>query len=82
VGSHELRYLEPGRSRRRRLRRPTRWLLAFALIAALLASVAFFAQGSASGSVADCPYGGISAIGPVDEQGNGDTTPDVRCLEP
>jgi len=27
-----------------------------------------------------CPYGAISAIGPVDAQGNGDTTPDVACM--
>jgi hypothetical protein len=29
-----------------------------------------------------CTAGAISAIGPVDAAGNGDTTPDVRCLEP
>lgn len=29
-----------------------------------------------------CPYGAISAIGPVDAEGNGDTTPDVACMTP
>ena len=29
-----------------------------------------------------CPYGAISAIGPVDAAGNGDTAPDVACLVP
>ena len=29
-----------------------------------------------------CPYGAISAIGPVDAQGKGDTTPDVACITP
>jgi hypothetical protein len=29
-----------------------------------------------------CPFGAISAIGPVDAQGNGDTTPDVACIAP
>lgn len=27
-----------------------------------------------------CQYGAISAVGPVDAQGRGDTTPDVACL--
>jgi hypothetical protein len=30
----------------------------------------------------DCPYGAISAVGPVGAEGIGDATPDVRCLEP
>ncbi|MDX6399335.1 MAG: hypothetical protein QOJ43_2743 [Gaiellaceae bacterium] len=29
-----------------------------------------------------CAYGAISAIGPVDAEGNGDTTPDVACMTP
>lgn len=29
-----------------------------------------------------CPYGAISAVGPVDAQGKGDTTPDVACITP
>jgi hypothetical protein len=29
-----------------------------------------------------CAYGAISAIGPVDADGNGDTTPDVACITP
>jgi hypothetical protein len=28
----------------------------------------------------NCRYGAISAIGPVDAAGNGDTTPDVACI--
>jgi hypothetical protein len=27
-----------------------------------------------------CAYGAISAIGPVDAHGNGDTTPEVACM--
>ena len=27
-----------------------------------------------------CLHGAISAVGPVDAQGRGDTTPDVACL--
>lgn len=27
-----------------------------------------------------CAYGAISAIGPVNAEGNGDTTPDVACM--
>ncbi len=27
-----------------------------------------------------CADGAISAIGPVDAEGNGDTTPDVACM--
>jgi hypothetical protein len=41
--------------------------------------------GSASAGQVDptsCQYGAISAIGPVDAQGNGDTTPDVACIAP
>ena len=54
-------------------------LVAIAIVASLLL------VGSASAGGVDptaCQYGAISAIGPVDAQGNGDTTPDVRCLEP
>ena len=61
-------------------RRRSRLLLG--IVAALLASVLLFAQASASGSGGDCPNGAISAIGPVDAQGRGDTTPDVSCLGP
>jgi hypothetical protein len=28
-----------------------------------------------------CTYGAISAVGPVDANGNGDTTPDVACID-
>lgn len=54
-------------------------LIAFAVLALVLVS------GPASAFEAPtepCRYGAISAIGPVDAQGTGDTTPDVRCLEP
>ncbi|HWL33891.1 MAG TPA: hypothetical protein VNP89_09845 [Gaiellaceae bacterium] len=50
--------------------------------AAALASVFLFAQTAASSGNIECRYGAISAIGPVDAQGHGDTIPDVRCLEP
>ncbi len=78
----ETRYLEPGRRRRRRLPRAMLWLLAVALGTMLLGSVMLLAQASASGSGADCPHGAISAIGPVDAEGRGQTTRDVRCIEP
>ena len=32
------------------------------------------------GQPVPCTHGGISAIGPVDAQGRGDTTPEVACL--
>jgi hypothetical protein len=54
-------------------------LLAIGVLAAILAI------GSAAASDVQpesCAYGAISAIGPVDAAGEGDTTPDVRCLEP
>jgi hypothetical protein len=41
--------------------------------------------GTASASVVQpetCTYGAISALGPVDAQGNGDATADVACIEP
>jgi len=77
----ETSYLEGGRSRHRRLPRGTTWLLVLAL-ATMLATAVFLAQASASESGVDCRHGEISAIGPVDAQGRGDTTPDLRCLEP
>ena len=40
------------------------------------------APASASDSGPTCQFGAISALGPVDAQGNGDTTPDVSCIEP
>ncbi len=54
-------------------------LVGFALVCSLL----LLAPASA-GEVEpqDCAYGAISAIGPVDAQGNGDTTPDVACMTP
>lgn len=30
----------------------------------------------------ECSYGAISAIGPFDAEGRGDTTPDVACITP
>ena len=54
-------------------------LVAIAIVASLLL------LGSASAGQVDpaaCQYGAISAIGPVDAQGNGDTTPDVACIRP
>ena len=50
--------------------------------AAAIAATLLLAPASASQSGPTCEFGAISALGPVDAQGNGDTTPDVRCLEP
>jgi len=72
-------YLEPGRARPRR--RPAAWLLVLALLAAVLASVVLLAQATASESGRDCPAGAISAIGPVDARGRGDSLPEVACIE-
>jgi hypothetical protein len=47
--------------------------------------VSLLLLGSASAGQVDptsCEYGAISAIGPVDLEGNGDTTPDVVCTIP
>ena len=53
------------------------------LAIAVLASVLAIGPASASDETSEtCAYGAISAVGPVDAAGNGDTTPDVRCLEP
>ena len=54
-------------------------MLAIALAAA---AVLLLTQAWASHSGPTCEIGAISAIGPVDELGRGDTTPDVRCIEP
>lgn len=77
----ELRYLEAGRRRRRQLPRASGWLLVLGLVALVL-SAALFVQASARGAGQECRHGAISAIGPVDAQGRGDTTAEVRCLEP
>ena len=52
-------------------------LVAIAIVLSLLL------LGSASAGEVDptrCEHGAISAIGPVDADGNGDTTPDVACI--
>lgn len=59
----------------------SRFLFAFAATLALAAAL-LLAQASASVATPQCHYGAISALGPVDESGAGDTTPDVRCIEP
>ena len=74
------KYLQPGRERRRRGLQ--RWFLVLLLFALLLAIALLVSRTPASGSQRDCEHGEISAIGPVDEQGRGQTTPEVRCLEP
>jgi hypothetical protein len=49
----------------------------------VVASVLTLNSASASDVAPEaCPYGAISAIGPVDANGAGDATPDVACLEP
>ena len=50
--------------------------------AAAIAVSLLLAPASASDSGPTCEFGAISALGPVDAQGNGDATPDVRCIEP
>jgi hypothetical protein len=66
--------------------RRERLLLLCVIVTAVVAAALLLAQAQAadSGAVsgADCPNGAISAIGPVDVQGRGDTEPDVRCLVP
>lgn len=48
----------------------------------VLASVLTLNSASASDVRPEsCPYGATSALGPVDAQGNGDTTPETRCLQ-
>ena len=59
----------------------SRGLFVFAAVLAAVATL-LLAQASASDSEPRCEFGAISALGPVDEQGHGDTTPDVRCIEP
>ena len=50
---------------------------------AMIVSLLLFAPASAGhGEAERCTYGAISAIGPVDEHGNGDITPDVACMTP
>ncbi|NUT56560.1 MAG: hypothetical protein HOQ03_11345 [Thermoleophilia bacterium] len=56
--------------------------ISLVVAAALIAASLLFAQTSASDDGPTCQFGAISALGPVDAQGNGDTTPDVRCIEP
>jgi hypothetical protein len=52
-------------------------LVAFAIVISLL-----LLGGASAGQVDPeaCQYGAISAIGPVDAEGTGDTTPDVACM--
>jgi hypothetical protein len=53
------------------------------LAVAVLASVLLLGSASASEVRPEtCAVGAISTIGPVDAEGNGDTTPDVLCIEP
>ena len=58
-----------------------RGLYSFAAALAVAAAL-LLGQASASDAGPQCQYGAISALGPVDESGAGDTTPDVRCIEP
>jgi hypothetical protein len=43
--------------------------------------VVLLAQAAASESGRDCAEGAISAIGPVDVRGRGDSLPEVACIE-
>jgi hypothetical protein len=58
-----------------------RGLFVVAAVPALAAAL-LLAQASASDTGPRCEFGAISALGPVDANGQGDTTPDVRCIEP
>jgi hypothetical protein len=60
----------------------TRGRFALVAAAAAIAASLLFAHASPSDPGPTCQFGAISALGPVDEQGNGDTTPDVRCIGP
>ena len=74
----------PPEDRCRRTRARVASVLMLRLVALAIA-VSLLLLGSASAGEVDpaaCPYGAISAIGPVDENGNGDTTPDVACSTP
>jgi hypothetical protein len=79
---HESTSREPGRRRAS----ATALVVLLVLVAAVLGAAVLLAQASASQSgadpVADCPHGAISAIGPVDVAGRGDTVPDVACIDP
>ena len=59
-------------------RRPFLWLVALAIFVALTYLVLAAQAGSRPESA--CESGAISAIGPVDAAGNGDTTPEIHCL--
>lgn len=49
----------------------------------VLVSVLSISQATASSVAPEaCPAGAISALGPVDANGRGDTAADVRCLAP
>jgi hypothetical protein len=74
-------YLEPGKRRRALRPRPAAWLV-LVLVAAVLASLVLLAQASAGEAGAECRYGAISAIGPVDADGRGHAVPETICLEP
>lgn len=53
------------------------------IVLALLASFLLLGPAAASGvEPENCPYGAISALGPVDAEGRGDTEADVACVEP
>lgn len=54
------------------------WLLGLAIVVAL--TFVSFAAHAGPRAEAACEFGAISAIGPVDQNGNGDTTPEIRCL--
>ena len=80
--TREARYLISGKARRRRRLGVAPCLVVLVLVATLLVSSVLLDRGSAAGSGRDCTTGAISAVGPVDARGAGDTTPDERCLDP
>jgi hypothetical protein len=74
--------VDTGQRERSQFPRGVSGLLTLVVMAILLAAIPLLARASASGAVADCNDGAISAIGPIDAQGSGQTAPEVRCIEP
>jgi len=76
--------IAPGRTRRPSRSGRLASSLALRLLGVVIVvSLLLLAPASAGQVEAEhCTYGAISAIGPVDAEGNGDTTPDVACIRP
>jgi hypothetical protein len=73
--------VDTGQRERSQFPRGVSGLLTLVVMGILLAAIPLLARASASGAGADCKDGAISAIGPLDAQGRGQTTPEARCIE-